>query len=127
MSAHQLVRYSHEHHWSYNDWVRWRAWVDPQFRADLLRLAAWYSAHSYPSGQCGGDLPPCYVMARESGGSLTARNPRSSAAGKWQFLASTWDGYGGYASAADAPERVQDDKARALWAGGRGCAHWSAC
>lgn len=79
------------------------------------------------SGRCGGDLPPCYVMMRESGGSLTARNPSSSASGKWQFLDSTWAGYGGYASAYLAPESVQDGKARELWAGGAGCSHWNAC
>src|SRR5690606_11154838 len=59
------------------------------------------------SGRCGGDLPPCYVMMRESGGSLTAQNPSSTASGKWQFLDSTWAGFGGYASAYLAPESVQ--------------------
>jgi hypothetical protein len=79
------------------------------------------------SGRCGGDLPPCYVMMRESGGSLTAQNPSSTASGKWQFLDSTWAGYGGYSSAWQAPESVQDAKARQLWAGGSGCGHWNAC
>lgn len=79
------------------------------------------------SGACGGDLPPCYVMMRESGGNITAQNPTSTASGKWQFLDSTWQGYGGYAKARYAPESVQDAKARQLWAGGRGCSHWSAC
>lgn len=79
------------------------------------------------SGACGGDLPPCYVMMRESGGNIRAKNPSSSASGKWQFIDSTWAGYGGYSRAMDAPEAVQDAKARALWAGGRGCSHWSAC
>jgi len=82
---------------------------------------------SYGSGACGGDLPPCYVMMRESGGNITAQNPSSTASGKWQFLDSTWQGYGGYAKARYAPESVQDAKARLLWAGGRGCSHWSAC
>lgn len=36
-------------------------------------------------------------------------------------------GYGGYMNAADAPVGVQDDKARLLWANGRGCRHWAAC
>lgn len=79
------------------------------------------------SGACGGDLPPCYVMMRESGGNITAQNPSSTASGKWQFLDSTWAGYGGYAKARYAPESVQDAKARELWAGGAGCSHWSAC
>jgi hypothetical protein len=76
------------------------------------------------SGRCGGNLPPCCVMYRESGGSLTAQNPTSTASGKWQFLDSTWAGYGGYASAYLAPESVQDAKAAALWAGGAGASHW---
>lgn len=79
------------------------------------------------NGQCGGDLPPCYVMNRESGGNIRAKNPTSTASGKWQFLNSTWQGYGGYGSAMDAPEEVQDARARALWSGGSGCSHWSAC
>jgi len=82
---------------------------------------------TYGSGGCGGGLPPCYVMMRESGGDITAQNPTSTASGKWQFLDSTWGGYGGYAKARYAPESVQDDRARQLWAGGAGCSHWSAC
>ena len=85
------------------------------------------AAARYGSGACGGDLPPCYVMMRESRGSLTAQNPYSTASGKWQFLRGTWGGYGGYAEAWMAPESVQDARARQLWAGGAGCSHWSAC
>lgn len=79
------------------------------------------------TGRCGGDLPPCYVMERESRGDIRAENPVSTAAGKWQFIDGTWDGYGGYSHASDAPEDVQDQKARELWDGGNGCGHWSAC
>ncbi len=92
-------------------------------QARLARLA-------YPSGQCGGSLPPCYVMRRESGGNIRAQNPRSTASGKWQFLDSTWrriPAASGYAKARHAPEHVQDAAARWLWNGGRGCSHWSAC
>lgn len=99
--------------------VLWRAFV-AHLRAEAARKA-------YPHGLCGGDLPPCYVMWRESRGDITARNPRSSASGKWQVLDSTWRGWGGYARSYLAPERVQDDFARWLWNGGRGCSHWSAC
>ncbi len=76
---------------------------------------------------CGGDLPPCYVKQRESGGSYSARNPTSSASGAWQFLDSTWAGFGGYPSAYLAPPDVQDARARELWNHGAGCGHWSAC
>lgn len=80
------------------------------------------------SGACGGDLPPCYVMMRESGGSLTAENPNSTASGKWQFLDSTWHSVTGLpGSASDYSEAQQDAAARAAWAGGAGCSHWSAC
>jgi hypothetical protein len=40
-------------------------------------------------------------------------NP-SGAAGKWQIMPGTWNGFMGYASAADAPEWVQDAKARTM-------------
>ena len=76
---------------------------------------------------CGGDLPPCAVLWRESRGNPTAQNRRSTASGKWQFLRSTWAGYGGYRNAREAPPAVQDGKARLVWAGGRGCRHWRAC
>jgi len=52
----------------------------------------------------------------ESGGSYTAQNSRSTASGKYQFLNSTWGGYGGYKRAADAPPAVQDAKAQATLA-----------
>lgn len=101
----------------------------------LLRFAAAVDAakraeagpSGYRPGQCGGSLPPCYVMMRESRGNIHAQNPRSTASGKWQFLDSTWGRHRGYAKARYAPEWVQDEKARILWAGGRGCSHWLAC
>jgi len=95
--------------------------------AERARQAAAAAAPATGSGRCGGNLPPCYVMQRESGGNIRAKNPSSTASGKWQFLNSTWAGYGGYAEAWMAPESVQDAKARELWAGGAGCGHWSAC
>lgn len=80
--------------------------------------------NGYP---CGGGLPPCRVLACESGGSPTARNPRSSASGLWQVIRSTWASFGGYPEAYMAPWEVQNEKARLLWAGGRGAFHWKAC
>ncbi len=76
------------------------------------------------SGACGGNLPPCCVMMRESGGNPTVVNASSGAAGKWQFMTSTWANYKGYPTAAAAPEHVQDERAAQLWAGGAGAGHW---
>jgi Transglycosylase-like domain len=77
------------------------------------------------NGTCGGALPPCAVKQRESGGDYRADNPNSTACGAWQIIDSTWDNYGGYSSACDAPPEVQDAKAAELWADGAGCDHWS--
>lgn len=78
-------------------------------------------------GACGGDLPPCCVMMIESGGNPQAVNSSSGASGKWQFMDNTWQGYGGYANAADAPESVQDARAVEVWAGGAGAGRWVSC
>ena len=95
--------------------------------AAAAKAAQRAQAAAAPSGRCGGNLPPCFVMNRESGGNIRAQNPSSSASGKWQFIDSTWAGFGGYARAYLAPESVQDAKAAQMWAGGAGCSHWSAC
>jgi Transglycosylase-like domain len=100
---------------------------EEQERYDVQQQETVARAVEESSGRCGGVLPPCYVMQRESGGDIRAENPVSSASGKWQFIDGTWDGYGGYAHASDAPEEVQDAKARETWAGGAGCSHWQAC
>lgn len=118
---------------------QWRRTVEFAAAVEAARLAAL----AYPSGQCGAGLPPCWVMRRESRGDIRVwnggcyapygwagrRSPcgGSTASGKWQITRGTWAGFGGYRNAADAPEAVQDEKARQLWAGGRGCSHWSAC
>lgn len=74
-------------------------------------------------GRCGGDLPPCWVMNRESGGNINAYNPTGCGGrgcyGKWQCDPRTCSGKG--------TEAQQDAEARALWDNGRGCAHWAAC
>jgi hypothetical protein len=102
-------------------------------------FATWINATYYPPGQCGGDLPPCYVMMRESSGNIriwnggcyapigwTGKSPCgvSSSSGKWQFIRSTWANYAGKLNAADASEKEQDDKARQVYGNGAGCSHW---
>lgn len=116
----------------WNDTIRWNVAI----RANEQRAYAYAHMHvprrSRPavsaevvSGVCGGDLPSCCIMRRESGGSPTAQNPSSSASGKWQFMHDTWAGYGGYENAKDAPASVQDERARQVWAGGAGASNWA--
>lgn len=96
----------------------------------------------YGSGACGGDLPPCSVMRRESGGNIRAINRTGCGGrgcyGKWQFdpvtfipgcTVTKWEArtcgtYQGFQFASDAPEEVQDARARELWANGAGHSHW---
>lgn len=53
------------------------------------------------------------IMRCESGGNPTARNTRSGASGLFQYLRATWNGYGGFLDAADAPAETQWARARA--------------
>lgn len=83
------------------------------------------------SGACGGWLPPCWVMMRESGGNPQAVNwggcGGRNCYGKWQFDPRTSQGLGYPGVMTDYSETVQDEAAGTLWANGRGCAAWSAC
>ena len=75
-------------------------------------------------GGGGGSCNPESIVQRESKGDPNAVNPSSGAGGKYQFLPSTWSGYGGYSRAQDAPESVQDERFNEMWAGGAGSSHW---
>lgn len=78
---------------------------------------------------CGGDLPPCWVKAKESGGDYNAVNWRGCGGrgcfGAWQFDPRTSQGMGYPGVASDYPPEIQDEMARALWNGGKGCGQWS--
>lgn len=77
----------------------------------------------YGTGACGGNLPPCWVMMKESGGNINAYNPTgcdgNGCTGKWQCNPNTCSGTG--------TEEEQDAEAAALWDGGKGCWRWAAC
>lgn len=81
------------------------------------------AAPQYSGG--GGGCVPDYIVQRESGGDYKAENPTSTASGKYQFLDGTWNGYGGYQHASDAPPAVQDAKACEVWDNGNGSSHWA--
>ena len=76
-------------------------------------------------GTCAGSIPG-NIIYRESKCDPRAVNPRSGASGKYQALDSTWDGYGGYQHASDAPESVQDQWAAEAYAQS-GCDPWGGC
>ena len=76
-------------------------------------------------GTCAGSIPG-HIIYRESKCDPRAVNSSSGAAGKYQVLPSTWDGYGGYTSAADAPEALQDQWAAEAYAQA-GCRPWGGC
>lgn len=67
----------------------------------------------------------CRVLLCESGGNFQAENPRSSASGGWQFLASTWESVTGTPAPASAysPD-VQTAAAARLWRSS-GWGQWS--
>ncbi len=50
----------------------------------------------------------------DSSGGYIALNTESGASGAYQFMDGTWNGYGGYAKARDAPPELQDQRAREL-------------
>ncbi len=78
---------------------------------------------SVMGGRCGGDLPPCYVVQRESGGDPGAVNPSSGAAGKWQMLPSTSAALGYPRPMNTYDEATQDEAAAKLYAQ-VGCSAW---
>jgi hypothetical protein len=94
-------------------------------KATIAAVTALLAVTVFPAVLTGGDSPPlacgiasgpiepilATIRTLESGGNYQAKAARSSASGAYQFLDSTWNGYGGYTHAADAPPAIQDAKA----------------
>jgi hypothetical protein len=64
------------------------------------------------------------IAEYESGGDPRAENPTTTASGLYQFVDGTWNGYGGYYHAADAPVSVQTERFYQVWDGGNGASQW---
>lgn len=149
-----LTQLAHNiHTWQTAAWNQavWNqaVWNQAVWRAELQRQAQQTTTitrphtptttPTSPSRRCGGHLPPCWVLARESGGRYDAVNPTGCGGrgcyGAWQFDPRTWDAAAGRAGRPDLigvrPDRAspedQDLIAAALWDDGRGCSHWAAC
>lgn len=97
----------------------------PQIQAPVVVVRPRLVLASYGTGDPGLDA----IARCESGGSYQAQNKSSTASGKYQYLDSSWGGYGGYSHAKDAPPSLQDQKAHQdysrsgsrPWAASRGC------
>ncbi len=83
--------------------------------ASLLALPALMATGDTELVGCTGtaqlDAVLATVRTLESGGDYSARATGSSASGAYQFIDTTWAGYGGYPQAWQAPAAVQDAKA----------------
>ena len=82
----------------------------------LLAFPVVFATGDAPLSPCepgGGSYEVVLLTIRmlESGGDYTAKASGSAASGAYQFLDSSWGGYGGFSRAADAPPEVQDAKA----------------
>jgi septal ring factor EnvC (AmiA/AmiB activator) len=76
---------------------------------------------SYGAG--GGWSIPYSVVNCESGGQYLTPNS-AGASGYYQFMPGTWNNYGGYSQAYQAPKSLQDQRAQQVWNSGAGASNW---
>jgi septal ring factor EnvC (AmiA/AmiB activator) len=74
-------------------------------------------------GAGGGWTIPYSVVQCESGGQDLTPNS-AGASGYYQIIPGSWNGYGGYGQAYQAPKSLQDQRAAQLWNGGSGASNW---
>ena len=77
------VHWNNTVHWNnvmkFNNMVHWNNVVKLNARGEACGARA-----RHDLACCGGALPPCYVLLRESGGYSKAKNPTSTASGLWR-------------------------------------------
>lgn len=87
--------------------------------AGLLGFAALFATGDPAPLSCGAAGASSAVLstirALESGGDYSARAARSSASGAYQFIDATWNRYGGFPQAWEAPAAIQDAKAAEMF------------
>ena len=91
----------------------------------IIRLGTKRAASANPVVTLAGDDAWARLRQCEAGGNY-ARNSGNGYYGAYQYDLSTWNGYGGYRYASDAPPELQDQKARETQ-GRRGWSPWPAC
>ncbi|MFI5240363.1 MAG: hypothetical protein ACHQUB_01490 [Candidatus Saccharimonadia bacterium] len=92
-----------------------------------LAFVSWYTEEAsrwQTTGNCIIFGNQVYSHWGESNGNPTAQNPISSASGLFGFLDSTWNHFGGYVHARQAPPIIQWVRFFQVFADGKGASNW---